>query len=226
MVHIVVLIISTNLTEYERQAKAMWQRYMNLKPEIECVFIEADKTMDTAIEYNEENNVLKINEEESLIPGIYLKTMKSFQWVLEHPKFGECHYIIRTNLSSFWIFDRLLQKLPATPPSDYILAQKVFDKFPSGCGMVLSKNVVQNLFKDHYDKDCINTFADDVIIGDSLRLLGITTYNNGDFHHDLNNLPDKHHYHVRCKLGHTFEGITTEMRSEKEIPYMKHLIDT
>lgn len=226
MVHVVVLIISTNLTEYERQAKAMWRRYMNLKPEIDCIFIENDETMNSSNHYDEENNLLKIKEEESPIPGIYLKTIKSFQWVLQHPKLKTCDYIIRTNLSSFWIFDRLLEKLPRTPPSDYVLAQKVFNQFPSGCGMVMSKTVVENLCTIHHHQDTVNQVPDDVIIGESLRLLGITTYNDGDFHHDFNTLPKKDCYHVRCKLGHTFEGVASEMRLEREIPFMNFLIDT
>lgn len=226
MTRVVILIISTEKTEYERQAKLMWRRYMNKTPEITCMFIENDEGMDEQIRYEPEKNLLKVKDKESLVPGIFIKTIRAFKWILSHESLKDCNYIVRTNLSSFWIFDRLLKKLPRIVPPNYVLAEKIFDYFPSGCGMVLSKQVVESLCTINYHKNVVNNCPDDVLIGKGLEFLGITTYNDGAFHHDLQSLPPKHHYHIRCKLGHEFQGITTEMRRQTEIPYIQTLIQT
>lgn len=225
MICVVVFIISTEKTEYEIQAKNIWRMYMNKFPEIKCIFIENEETLNTNSEYYPEQNLLKIRGRDSIIPGIFIKTIYSFKWFLSNKEFSDCDYIIRTNLSSFWIFNRLLDILNDIRPNNYVMAKKVFGRFPSGCGMVLSRDIVEKICKFKYTDTFINSHNDDVLIGNILNSLGIFNY-NGNYHHNFGTLPDRHQYHVRCKLGHEFEGVTVENRVQKEIPYLKKLLDT
>jgi len=123
-----------------------------------------------------EDDVLHIKGNESRIPGILLKTLKAFQYVVNTKE--EFDYVIRTNISTVVNFDLLIKHISIYSPIYYdgILCQlKYITKdsgidykykdmpYISGLGILLSYDALKFVaYNDHLiDKNVI----DDVAIG-------------------------------------------------------------
>ena len=107
-VKVLVLIIANDTPLYNELQK-LWKSYMHLdRKHIEAYFIKADDRIEEPYEIRDD--VLWIKTKDSLIPGVLNKTVLSFEAMLPRIK-NEFDYIVRTNLSSFYIFPRLLNFL-------------------------------------------------------------------------------------------------------------------
>jgi hypothetical protein len=111
--------------------------------------------------------------EDSLIPGILQHTLESFRYIKDHKLPGyQSRHILRTNLSSFWSFNKLLQWLANKPDEGFVSAQipaKTGDgiQFPSGAGFIISQDRLDQILasKDRLDFNR----PDDVAIGGFLN---------------------------------------------------------
>lgn len=171
---IIILIISSQATHYD-QMKEIWKKYMNKHANIKCYFIEFDNDIDVNTVLDEMNNTIYVKGNESYIPGILDKTIKSIQHiVLSNVEFD---YILRTNLSTFVVLDKLYNYLLNNPIdyggplgiiSNFTQYKKYLDEidetnrfFPSGTGILMSKIAVNKLLENIPDY----TFIDDLSIG-------------------------------------------------------------
>lgn len=78
---ITILIIS-NQTLHCNQMKEMWKKYMNEHKNIKCFFIEFNIGIEQQILLDEINNTIYIKGNETYIPGILDKTIKSIQYIV------------------------------------------------------------------------------------------------------------------------------------------------
>jgi hypothetical protein len=171
---IIILIISSESTHYN-QMKEIWKKYMNEHENIKCFFIEFNDQITEDIVLNETKNIIYIKGLESYIPGILDKTIKSIQYLVSQNI--EFDYILRTNLSTFVVLDKLynyleVNKIDYAGPlgiiSDKIEYKKYLDHidksnkyFPSGTGILMSKIVINKLLSNTPDYNLI----DDLSIG-------------------------------------------------------------
>lgn len=156
---LIVLIIASNGGVYD-SLKNIWKKYMYLNNNIKCFFVYGGlKNCDKKVLDNE----LHFNIRETYIPGILQKTIHAYKYVNETYEYT---HILRTNLSSFYVFDRLLKFIEKLSLDGcYSAVQGVANniKFGSGAGFILSKDLVTNLVKN---KDKLNyKHYDDVSIG-------------------------------------------------------------
>ena len=99
-----VLIASSSGELVYKVHKQSWKRYMNaFEEQFECYFVEFCSDLKTP--YLLTNQTLKIQGEESYIPGIFDKCFKALEFFKD--RLDEFDYIIRPNLSSFLILPRL-----------------------------------------------------------------------------------------------------------------------
>ena len=165
---ILVLIIchkSTNIQVYCK-LKKQWQRYMNLDKRVKVFFMIRDN--DITSDYIIFKNHIVIKGEESYTPGIYEKTIFSMKILLNLPEFSRIKYVIRTNISAFWIWDRLLKFVEDKPTENYCASGLIMDKFdilsPHGSNMIFSKDVALK-FSNEYDLNEKNIYPDDIVLG-------------------------------------------------------------
>lgn len=161
---ILVLILASDELPVYRELQDIWKAYMHLDPEhIEAYFIKADSQLREKTKIEED--ILWTQTAENLIPGVLNKTLLSFESFL--PRIGEFSYVIRTNLSSFYSFPRLLSYLSSLPSTNcYAAFQGIYEGFPfgAGAGILLSPDLVEMLVErkqelwDHH-------YQDDVVIG-------------------------------------------------------------
>lgn len=176
------LIISDNSSDIYIKLKEQWRRYMNAHPDVTSYFLECDSTSQ---EVYKRDDTIYVPTEECLVPGIFIKTQKGILFGIQ--EYTGYDYIIRTNLSSFWIWNRVIQYLESKPRTNFVSSipgEYYGLLFPSGCGMILSIDVA-TLIANHIGD--INSLADDLIIGQvlSYNKIGITQAKRYDIPYGL-----------------------------------------
>jgi len=112
----VILIISSDDRPVYPLLEESWRSYMHSDPDhFECYFLKSDPNLQSEVLV--EGDVIWTKQKESRKPGIIYKTMSSLEYLL--PRINEFDYLIRTNLSSFYVFPRLLQFLKNAPKTNF-----------------------------------------------------------------------------------------------------------
>lgn len=171
---VLVLIIASDGTEAYLELQKVWRSYMHSDPEhFEVYFIRGNPKLATPYEIRCDD--LFVKSEESYVPGIVNKTILSMEAML--PRLKEFDYVLRTNLSSFYVFPRLLNFLRHLPrhscycgvqlylPDDWCPKFGLID-FVSGAGIILSSDLAKMLVREKkeifkFNKD----LPDDILIG-------------------------------------------------------------
>jgi hypothetical protein len=83
------------------------------------------------------------------------------------PRLDEFDYVLRTNLSSFYYFPKLLDFLKILPPTECYSAMigKMHGKYGVGAGIILSTDLVKMLINQKAELLDNTSFPDDVVIG-------------------------------------------------------------
>jgi hypothetical protein len=118
MISIIVLIIASHNEIYDSFI-ALWREKISLwklreKDDIvyRFFFVFSDPSLKYDILCDDENDSIFCKYEESLEPGIMLKTMAAIRYCEKNMKYD---YILRTNLSSFWNFPVFSLELKTKP---------------------------------------------------------------------------------------------------------------
>lgn len=172
---VLVLIISSDGTEAYRELQKVWKSYMHSDPaHFEVYFIKGNPELPTPFEIKGDD--LFVKTEEGYVPGIVNKTILSMEAML--PRLKEFDYVLRTNLSSFYVFPRLLNFVSTLPkkkcycgirmhiPGSWIPKFGYTINFVSGAGFLLSSDLVEMLVREKEDIFKFNNdLPDDVLIG-------------------------------------------------------------
>lgn len=148
-----------------QELQKMWRFYMNSDPQhVEVYFVKADP--DLVHDFDIQGDTIWCKGEETWIPGILNKTLISMEAML--PRLDEFQYILRTNLSSFYIFPRLLKFLETIPKENCYCGNAIYwrgpEPFVSGAGIILSTDLVKMLV-DQKNQLMNSRDIDDVAIG-------------------------------------------------------------
>ena len=130
------------------ELQKVWRSYMNYDPEhVEVYFMKAKS--DLATDYEIEGDTIWCKGTETWIPGILNKTILSMEAML--PRLHEFDYVIRTNLSSFFIFPRLLKFLETLPKEKCYCGERFTYShwaFAQGAGIIFSSDLVKMLVEN------------------------------------------------------------------------------
>lgn len=204
---ILVLIIASDDKPIYVELQKIWRSYMHKDPDhIEAYFIRSNPSLTTT--YKVDGDIIWLPSVENLIPGIINKTILALEAFLPRIQ-QEFDYVLRTNLSSFYVFPRLLDFLEQCPKTNFYGGVKVISgpyTFASGCGFLMSPDVVDLLVKNkaHFLN---NTAAhDDGIIGAFLLNNKIPIFNFGHYNYELLDT---------YKIGDKFNWIRTDWDNKK-----------
>jgi competence protein ComGC len=163
---IAILLISAKSERFDLE-KEYWKKYGNINDNIDCFFIECDKTESFETEsfgFDKQNvGTIKSICTESYIPGIYQKSLNSLKTVGD-----DYDFYIRGNLSTFYIFDYLEQFLQTIPTDKPILTGPCYGRnWASGTSIILNKLARDLLLKYGFDDEYYHNLdiPDDVLIG-------------------------------------------------------------
>jgi hypothetical protein len=183
-----VVIIASRGDIYDVHLNTYWKKTVeycskNLK-QIHFKFIFNNSSLD-GIEIPREN-ILNFDRSESFIPGILQKTIDSFEYLLQNIEF---EYLLRTNLSRFWIFDKFLKVLDTMVPDKVysgFIGNHRGSLFCSGAGFLLSYDMIQYIIEN---KNLLNyDILDDVSIGMLLHDLKKEKLERCDYFINIRNL--------------------------------------
>ena len=164
---IIFLIISSNDQDVYLQMKSLSPIYYSLYSNIKHFFIEVKNVMTESI--IEENNFLYVKGDETVIPGMYQKTMKAIEYLSKNYTYD---YIVRTNLSSFWNIPNLFKLCDTFPKTNFAGGYNI-QGFISGTGIIMSPDVASILYTTPH----IPIVHEDVAISQVFRLHNIPLYN-------------------------------------------------
>ena len=173
--------------------KKIWLKYRDKHPNIDVHFLECSNTTKTSKKFNTE----QINCTESYKPGIFNKTLEAYK------KFDNYDFYIRTNLSTFIIYNTLINQLSSLRTDIPIYTGYRIDSFIQGTSIIMNKKT-RDVFVDNNSvvNNDVNTLADDVLISMILRykniyptnLKGLYYWNGKESNEYNKNIIDKHNY--------------------------------
>ncbi len=169
---LILIVASDDLPVYLVHEN-IWRAYMHSDPEhFEAYFIKADPDLDVPCKII--GDVIWSKTEKDPIPGILDKTLLSMESLL--PRINEFDYIIRTNLSSFYVLPRLHQFLMTLPKYQCYCGIQSYDlcEFVSGAGILLSSDLVELMVKNQKEIEGRFHYPEDVWIGCFFQAENIT----------------------------------------------------
>ncbi len=164
---LLILILASDQSPTYRELQNVWRTYMHSNPtQIKAYFLKGDPELSSTIEIRDDTIWSKTQEgliQESA--GIINKTILSLEALL--PRCQEFDYVLRTNLSSFYIFPRLLEFLKTLPKQGCYAGSPLWPKsqMASGSGFILSMDLVQMLVKEKGQFLGNRSVEDDLLIG-------------------------------------------------------------
>lgn len=169
---ILVLVIAGGKVAVYPKLEEIWRSYMHIDPDsVEAYFIKAQP--DLPVLYEIKGDVIWSRSQENFYPGILNKTLLSMECL--QSKLHEFDYVVRTNLSSFYVFPRLLdfvKTLPKTKCYCGVTMKYGAVKYASGAGYILSSDLAEMLLENKDEVMNINNW-DDVVVGSFFAQRGI-----------------------------------------------------
>jgi hypothetical protein len=172
---VLVLIIASDQFPVYIELQKIWRFYMHRDPEhIEAYFIKGNEHLPKKTMIK--GDIIWSKTKEGWIPdsaGILNKTILSLEMMI--PRMNEFDYILRTNLSSFYVFPRLLSFLKTLPKTGCYCGSAIHSgsTIASGCGFIISPDVVKKLVRHKRHLLNVAHIGDDVAIGCFLHDRGI-----------------------------------------------------
>lgn len=219
---IIILIIANHSPKYLKMHR-IWEKYIKNHPNIHVFFIKSDPDIENDIVLDKENHTIYLKDTESLIPGIYNKTIASINYCLKTMEFD---FIYRTNLSSFLDLNRLYEFFLSNK-IDYggYIGNHEGILFASGSGFILSREACSYLISNTIESE----LPDDVIIAKILSPKYSPQFiprNDMINEHEYFSLPLDKSFHYRCKTSNEHINTCEIMNSLYSTIYQKMRLTT
>ena len=229
-IKLLVGIIATDSNDYEISAQNnIWKTYMNIHPNVRSFFLKFATTTTTSITTTNDTFYCPVPSQAQENNNIsVLKTLEFMKYMLQYDDSWD--YMLRTNLSSLFHWDRVISLISQNTRFD-VIANNVLPPYPnawpvpvipSGCGMFLSRKAVRSVVDEWYKDPVLSLYIhpEDVTIGILLGRAGYDTIVNYHYEVVLPYMePNDRFFHLRTKM---FDD--TKDRVDHEIPMMKKWI--
>jgi hypothetical protein len=171
---IFLIISSSNHPIYEELRKLQRVYLNNYRPLIKYFFIEFREQEEMIIE---DNDFLYINGEESVNPGMIIKTAKAIEYIDSKYNY---EFIVRTNLSTLFHMPNLLEYLYGIPNTNSC-GGFTYRSFITGTGIILSRDVANKIVENLFYFDILK-YNEDLIVSAILNKLQIPYFNSKIFY--------------------------------------------
>ena len=144
----VIVYVITSQGDVYKDLEDMWRKYMDLNARIKCFFIRGDPNLEQEWQISSDGKTIYCRCQENLVPGIIEKSMISLNYLKTDDTYD---YVIRTNISSFWIWDRLLDYLQVAPRHKFYAGRGTepdFHKHMQGTNIILSRDLAHLLYEN------------------------------------------------------------------------------
>lgn len=223
---LIILVIASPGPLYDF-FKEIWNRYDKTNPRIKVFYTYGsspediahpsdslgpeDSSVTATIKVEGSSLISKIPE--SLKPGVLIKTLDALDYIDKHYDYD---MLLRTNLSTFLIFDRLskyIKGLPNRMLYEGVKLRKKTNPYASGAGFFLSRDLVKLLVENRVEVEKeAETISDDRRIGAFLKSKNVKVRTSRHRYDICNHRDEKtidqiletikikeHFYHIRFK---------------------------
>jgi hypothetical protein len=191
-----------------------WKKYMRMFDNVKIYFVYCRSDIDEDLLVCEDDNTIYYNCEESLVPGIFLKSIHSMNYCHKTFKYD---YLIRANLSSFYNIPKLIEFLDEQPKNDFAGGMHGISygiPFISGSGILISYDLVEKMLKSALEDNAVKhivSYPDDVVLTYLINLhINPTTYTDVPCSHVSEKLTNekiellsKEYFHFRNRNDNT-----------------------
>ena len=167
----ILLVIASNNTEYYKNARKVWKKYMHINPDVKVFFVYEE--LSVPLEDSDDSDII-YNDIAIEQNSILVKTLRAMYAI---NKYYSYDYFIRTNISTFWDLNRihlLLDQCPKTAcyAGGHDLSPFfIYNKDPhiinthlySGVCMIFTPDIVQNILNNIHKLNY--NLPDDISIG-------------------------------------------------------------
>jgi hypothetical protein len=229
---LVLIAASDDLPVYVEEQQ-IWRSYMHLDREhFEVYFIKANPELET--DYEISSDVIWSKVENNLSTGMVHRVISSIEAMM--PKMEEFDYVLRTNLSSFFIFPRYLKFINTLPRTNCYCGVIGYVEvlFVSGAGFLLSRDLAKQMVNDkEYLIEPSPLYWEDLIIGKYFYDLNVPFLNSSrmDFvtlssWMEGKNFIPEHIHHIRTKNVDGSKRLSEEIFIQKELVNMFYVNPT
>lgn len=188
-----VLIISDDSQAVYAPHREVWRSYMGSDPHYECYFITHRPDISEPCVVND--TFYAVGQEG--FASILKKTADAMEYFLSR---GTYDFVIRTNLSSVWIFRNTTALLETLPRSAlmYGCLSNVFNiPYVSGAGIIMTPDVCQHIVRGWSTAQ--RQDYDDIAIGWIAGCAGVELREGRRHDYDCNRFLTDDAYHIRAK---------------------------
>lgn len=140
----VLLVLASNNKPLYRYFKRAYESYMDRNPLVKVLFVYGNGVPFEA----QEHDLVYLDIDESYnTPCMALKTVRAFDYIDQNFCYD---YLVRTNLSTFWVLDKLLEKIDLLPKTRCVAGRPAIFPPPyvTGISMFISSDLVPLIVRD------------------------------------------------------------------------------
>jgi hypothetical protein len=136
-----VLLVLASESSLYNELKNLYVKYIQSNPSIKVYFVYAGKVSFVPQQYD---LVYEDLTESVIQPHPAKKVVKALQYINNTHDYD---YLVRTNISTFWVFDKLINRLNTLPKINTITGRIGYfpPKYVVGSDMVVSKDLIDQL---------------------------------------------------------------------------------
>ena len=168
---LIILIISSNDNPIYEEFRKLTRLYLRIYyPIVKYFFIEFKKDLES--EVLQKDDYIYVNGEESINPGMIVKTCKAMEFINTTHDY---EFLIRTNLSTLLNMPNILEYISIIPNTN-ACGGFGFRSFITGTCIVLTKDVVKQIYESYFKYDLLK-HNEDIVISAILNKLKIPYFN-------------------------------------------------
>lgn len=157
MPRVLILSIATHDVVYDDMKRVLWRDAADIPEGWAHKFVYAGPQDDDP----GPGDLVVPGVEESLVPGVARKTLVALRECA-----ADYDYVVRSNLSTLWLWPRLEEYLETAPRSGFVAGtvDSANGDHVCGCCIIMSADVVDTLVTRHWDEIWKSTDPDDVVL--------------------------------------------------------------
>ncbi len=172
---LIILAVASDDKPVYKKLRAVYEKIIDANKQVKIFLVYGAPISFTPKEYD----LFFPEVKESYYPGMVLKTIKAMEHVTNTYNYD---FLLRTNISTFWLLERVLNRLKTLPQKNMYTGAcrrcyingKISDNYISGTSLILSKDLVSTIIKNKniiINKDLPEDYVLSNFLHTSLNLL-------------------------------------------------------
>ena len=165
---LIILVLASYDYEVYKKLRKVQLEYYNLNPDVRVFMVYGNLPPENP----GENDLVFYDIEENYYPGMITKTVRAMKYIEENYDYD---FMLRTNISTFWDFNTLLQRIETMPKENCFTGnlrtctykKQKSPSYVAGVNLILSRDLVKKI-ADNEDIVCSVDLPEDWVLSQYL----------------------------------------------------------